>query len=641
MSNKRELNIADIRGKLRFPPVWTVFAPLPKTFTLPDKDILQTIPDAIALQSGIVPAAKVIATRSQFDFQKYFGPPPYDATQAAYVFVPLESGTDQEVTLGMGADWYLQVWLNGRPLFDTLQDGNKYSPPSINDYRVTVKLRRGRNVLAVRFMNGKGGAVLALGGPEELRRGDFTSILPPPVKLDAAGLFAKYPADPEAPLKWVPPAGFDPNKEDLGLPHLEEAGHCELFHALKSKAPLDEGGTGAYESLQHGTWNHSVRIAVFRNRLIATWRNHALDEGGPGVRILGRAGKILNDQGEVDWGGPETLLEVAPAPVPVRRRKYPSDGDKVRGAAARGDFFIIGGRCFFCGYLVAKHGVTSNPGFGIWEGAPGGGRLIPAAAFALGPGPGFRGWVEWDLGFKFYREWDVRDDRFHPVSPIYRENDLPEKLAISPELTLPLEPLIPPYRDAPLLSAAPRDFQELVRNGERKGFHRSPLYRPGTRRLAQDGLNGLAHGTEFKRPDGTWVTVRENQKPQVQPFYYAAEKPDEESFYPPARRTNLYGAVNPAAGELPDGRAFIVCNSPNRRTMFIVISRDGKVFDRTWFLLHRQLKDFTPGAMKNEGGPGGGPQYFAPAVVGESLWLVYSISKEHIGATRVPVAALE
>ena len=75
--------------------------------------------------------------------------------------------------------------------------------------------------------------------------------------------------------------------------------------------------------------------------------------------------------------------------------------------------------------------------------------------------------------------------------------------------------------------------------------------------------------------------------------------------------------------------------------MFIVISRDGKVFDRTWFLLHRQLKDFTPGAMKNEGGPGGGPQYFAPAVVGESLWLVYSISKEHIGATRVPVAALE
>lgn len=640
MENKRELNINSIRGKLRFPPAWTVFAPIPKDDPLPGRDILQALPSAINSRGKTIRAETVTSTRHQFDFQKYFGPPPYEATQAAYVFIPLDSDTEQEVTLGMGADWYLQAWLNGAPVFDTLKDGNKYSPPSIHDHRVTVKLSRGQNILAVRFLNGRGGAVLALGGPEELRKGDFKSIVPPPVKLDAAGLFAKYPADPEAPLKWAPPEGFDPHAEDLGLPHLKEAGHCELMHASKSRAPLDEGGTGIYESRQHGTWNHSLRVAVFRDRLIALWRNHALDEGGPGVRILGRAGKILNEQGEVDWGGPEALLEVAPAPVPVRRRKYPSDGDKVRGAAARGEFFIIGARLFFCGCLVAKHGVTSNPAYGIWEGMPGNGRMIPASDFALGPGPGMRSWVEWDLGFKFYQEWDVRDDKFQPVSPIYRENDLPEKLALTPELTLPLEPLVKPYRDAPLLAAAPRDFQELIRGGERKGFCRSPRYRPGTRRLAHDGLNGLAHGAEFKRPDGAWVAVRENQKPQVQPFYYAAEKPDEASFYPPARRTNLFGAVNPAAGELPDGSAFIVGNSPNRRTMYIAVARDGKLFDRTWFLLHRQLKSFTPGAMKNEGGPGSGPQYFEPAVVGQSLWLVYSISKEHIGATRVPVASL-
>jgi hypothetical protein len=105
-------------------------------------------------------------------------------------------------------------------------------------------------------------------------------------------------------------------------------------------------------------------------------------------------------------------------------------------------------------------------------------------------------------------------------------------------------------------------------------------------------------------------------------------------------RSNLYGAANPAAGTLPDGRVFIVSNSPQRQNMFITVSRDGRLFDRTWLLLHRRLSDYTPGAMKTQGGPGSGPQYFKPAVVGQSLWLVYSISKEHVGTTRVPVASM-
>ncbi|MCA1809835.1 MAG: hypothetical protein LC725_10360 [Lentisphaerae bacterium] len=574
----------NIHGQIVFPLRWHVAGPVEAAIPAPAPSDLKRIPDTLEIGGQILRAVEVVPTRNQYDFRALFGEPPYSVGRAVYVFVPLDSPVEQTVTLGIGADWFVQVWLDG----------------------------------------------------------DFTSILPPRRTLDASDLFREYPSDPEAPLRWTPPSGFDPNAADLGMPPLHEAEHVELFHALRSQAPVDDGGTGVYESRRHGTWNHVARVAVFGDRLIAYWRNHAMDEGGPSTRILGRVGRILSAVGEVDWGRADDLIEPAPAPVPVRRRKLHGDRDAVRGAAARGTFCLIGGRLFFCGYLVAKHGFASDPAFGIVEGNVGGGRRIPSQSFNFGPGPATlgQGNVEWDLGFRFYQEWGIREGRFEPLSPLYKENELPATLPMTPDLALPLEPLVAPYADAPLLSAAPSDVQELIRQGARQSLDRAPRYRPGTKRLAHDGHNGLAHETEFQRPDGSWVSVRDNQKPCVQPFYYAAEKPDAESYYPSARRTNLYGAVNPAAGELPDGRVFIVGNSPRRRSMFIYVSRDGRLFDRTWFLLHRQVKDYTPGAMKREGGPGSGPQYFVSAVVGGSLWLIYSLCKEHVGATRVPLAAL-
>jgi len=640
---KHEIAKSDeIRGEIAFPAEWTVYAPLDIASPALSGEVLKTIPKEITVNGKTLRAEQVKPTRNQYDFKPFLGEPPYDDTQAVYVFVPLHSESAQEVTLGMGADWFLQVWLNGAPVFDTLEEGNVVSPPAINNHRVTVRLEPGRNVLAIRLINGIASAVLALGGPEELRRGDFKSILPDTGKLDAASLLEKHPSDPEAPIQWRPPAGFDPETPGLGLPLLEEAEHFGLLHCLPSKAPLDEGGTGEYESLQHGTWNHNIGLAVYRNRLIGIWDNHALDENGPGGRVLARVGKVINDRGEVDWGGPENILELAPAPVPVRRRKLHSDRDAIRGAQAKGAFYVIEDRLFFCGRLAAVHGVATNAAHG--SAGAGKGKLIPAEHFHFGKGPGALrgGYVHWDLGFSFYQEWGVRDDRLQPVSPIYKENEMPAELALTPELSLPLEPLIPPYRDAPFLSEAPQDIQDLIRNGARKGFARSPRYRPGTRPPAHDGINGLVpgHASEFRRPDGSWVIAIENQGPPRQPFYYAVEKPDVESYYPPARRTSLYGAVKPAAGELPDGRVFIVCNSPNRQNMYITISRDGRVFDKTWLLMHKQLRDYTPGIMKREGGPGAGPQYFVPAVIAESVWLVYSISKEHVGATRIAVSAL-
>ena len=630
-----------IAGNVEFPDEWTVFAPFDGAApAIPDK-ALRTIPEKIEVSGKTVKADRVTPTRSQLDFKPFFGEPPYNRSQAAYVFVPLHTDADQQVTLGLGADWYLQVWLNGEPVFDTLKDGNGVSPTAINNHLVNVRLSAGQNVLAVRLINGIRGAILAMAGPEELRRGDFRSILPPPDReLDAVQLLERYAPDPQAPLQWRMPDGFDPREPGLGLPTLDSAEHVELLHCHKSKAPLDEGGNGVYESLEHGTWNHNISPLVhFQDRLIGVWHNHSLDENGPGSRVLARVGKVVNDRGEVNWSPEGSLIEPAPAPVPVRRRKLQSDRDAVRGAQATGTFFVINDRLFFCGQLGALHGVHTDPDPTAREE-----QIIPKEYFYFGKGPDAptATFARWDLGFRFYQEWAVRDDRLQPVSSLYKENDLPATLQLTADLALPLEPLVAPYSDAPLLSTAPPDFRELVLHGQRKGFDRLPQHRPGTSRLAQDGNSQVApgHGSQFRRADGGWTAIMENKASKAGPFFYGAERADSDSYYPPARRTNLFGGVKPAAGELPDGRNYIVYNSPNRQNMVLTLSVDGRTFERSWLLMYRRLHNFTPGAMKNEGSAGAGPQYFKATVLGESLWIIYSISKEHVGATRIPLSAL-
>jgi len=629
-----------IQGHISLPDTWTVFGPLTGGAPAPSAEVLRTIPVELREGDGIILAQEVVPTRGQFDFRSIVGDPPHDPPLAVLIFVPLESPTDQEVTIGIGADWFGEMWLDGKMVFDTLDEGNLKSPPSIDDHSVDLHLTAGSHVLAIRVTCGRALTVLALGGPDDLRGGDFVSIIPPRKVRDGAELLRDYPADPEAPLRWIPPAGFDPRIPGLGFEPLEEAEHFEFFHARRSTAAIEDGGTGYYESLHHGTWNHVPAVTVFRDRMIAYWRNHVCDEGGPGTRILGQVGKILSETGEVDWGSEDDVIECAPAPVLARRRKLQGDRDQVRGGAARGNFQVLGGRLFFIGHHCAKHGITTDEKTGIWEGHIGGERLIPSENFFFGHGPaGQGGNVEWELGLRFFQEWDVCGDKLEPVTPLYIENKPPTTLAMTPDLTMPLEPFLSPYAEAPLLSTAPSDFQELVRSGSRIGSNRVLKYRQGTRRLSHDGMNGLTHGTEFQRPDGVWIALRELKYPAGCALYYAAEK-SADGFYPPARSTNLYGSANPAGGELPDGRVYVIGNSPNRRNMFIHLSRDGKLFDQTRSLLHRQLKDYTPGVMKREGGPGSGPQYFSPIVIGESLWIAYSISKEHIGATRVPIAAL-
>ena len=72
------------------------------------------MPDQLEFMGQTIEGKLVQTTRHQYDFQSFFGKPPYRSSMMAYVFVPLQSDKPQNVTLGLGADYYMRAWINGQ-----------------------------------------------------------------------------------------------------------------------------------------------------------------------------------------------------------------------------------------------------------------------------------------------------------------------------------------------------------------------------------------------------------------------------------------------------------------------------------------------------------------------------------------------
>ncbi len=184
-----------ISGDIAFPIHWVVFAPLARTDPVLGAEILRTIPTEITLGGKTLTARTVQPERGVYDLRSLFGPtrvtPCNDPDQSgtiagktAYVFVPLVADKAMDVTLGMGCDHWLQVWVNGEPILGADEVEDDTWPPTIRDFTATVRLKMGENVLAVRFGSGRASSLLALGGPRELLGDEFGSPLSDPFNYD-------------------------------------------------------------------------------------------------------------------------------------------------------------------------------------------------------------------------------------------------------------------------------------------------------------------------------------------------------------------------------------------------------------------------------------------------------------------------
>jgi hypothetical protein len=260
----------NICGDISFPKFWTVFAPLKQDDPPLAGDILKTVPGKITVCGKMLRGKKVFHVRNQFDFSPFFGKlhDPDSFRKTAYVFVLLKAKAEMDVTMGIGWDYWLQAWINGEPI---LGGGELTSPewlgsPSISDQHPVVRLKKGSNVLAVRFTGGKGAAVLALGGPRELRTGDFRSILSDPFICDFRWKRSGLQAKPDA----KKPVDIGSRRElfidDFIIDRMTGSAERRLHHPIPREAVLMHGSSNKLEGnncAYHSVVQDGGRIRIY------------------------------------------------------------------------------------------------------------------------------------------------------------------------------------------------------------------------------------------------------------------------------------------------------------------------------------------------------------------------------------------
>ncbi len=160
-------------GTPAWPAEWTAFGPVPRAAGMettghPGRDqllpgsVLASIPDTLEIGSQTYKGKPVSPDAGgRFDLGALFGGAQRGNT--VYLLAPVTAESSTVLAVGAGADWWMQWWLDGRPVFDTLATGNRKAPISPDNYTFELSLAQGDHVLAVAVISGSGEFMLTAG----------------------------------------------------------------------------------------------------------------------------------------------------------------------------------------------------------------------------------------------------------------------------------------------------------------------------------------------------------------------------------------------------------------------------------------------------------------------------------------------
>ncbi len=74
------------------------------------------------------------------------------------------------IKAGFAADWWMEVWFNGKKVYDTLKKGNESPAFQPDDHLLTLQARPGKNILAVKVISGSAGWRLVCGNPSATQK---------------------------------------------------------------------------------------------------------------------------------------------------------------------------------------------------------------------------------------------------------------------------------------------------------------------------------------------------------------------------------------------------------------------------------------------------------------------------------------
>jgi len=172
-------------AEFAFPEDWTAFGPValaPGAITngsvdraaLLGANALATVPDELHVDGERLAGRRVSFSNNRLDLGDLFDGP--QRGKAVYLLSTVSVDTDTKAWIGAGANWWMQWWLDGRPVYDTLNKGNQRSSADLADHVFKVAMSEGEHALAVCVLSGESGFSLAAGGPRALARQSLMKI---------------------------------------------------------------------------------------------------------------------------------------------------------------------------------------------------------------------------------------------------------------------------------------------------------------------------------------------------------------------------------------------------------------------------------------------------------------------------------
>ena len=168
--------------EVEWPREWQVLGPFPKGSAGLPSDALRTIPTQWTIGDETYTTRPLATVGGVLDFSHLYGGYGYEALEpgqnpvdfphdqtkrdtdsvekTAYAFAKINCPTDGRLTIGAAADWWMAWALDGKPIYDTLEQGNVAYPFSTANHIFTADLSAGEHVLAVMVKAGSGSWVM-------------------------------------------------------------------------------------------------------------------------------------------------------------------------------------------------------------------------------------------------------------------------------------------------------------------------------------------------------------------------------------------------------------------------------------------------------------------------------------------------
>jgi len=113
---------------------------------------LRKVPDELTVSGRTLEGREVVLTDGALDLHNLFGG--HQMGQQAFLFSELDLAREEEVAFGAGCDWWMQWWIDGQIVCDTMEGGNRLSPPTSTDHCFRCRLAPGKHLLAIRLISG-------------------------------------------------------------------------------------------------------------------------------------------------------------------------------------------------------------------------------------------------------------------------------------------------------------------------------------------------------------------------------------------------------------------------------------------------------------------------------------------------------